>query len=325
MISPAIQELRRLRNPGLGSCALAALAVLFVLVGLAQYDDATQWSVYTAGRDQLADPATRQVFCKAGTSPDECDAIMAQEVRWNEDFKQELIQERPFGPATQDPLAAGGIASGWMASLFGLVMVALVSACLVSAEWAQGTARVVLARGAGRWRFLAWKALAVWLASLLLTGFLWLALAAAGPVLRSLYAVSPRPREWSDLGYATQHLAHGALVLALFSVVAVAVAGLVRNTLAAFAVTTLLGLGAIASSASRAWLDLSPAYWVASWMGFVPRGSWRDHLGPSSFPLGHATDPVPLDAAVGVTGIVLSTVCVTVVALLAFRRRDVRH
>jgi ABC-type transport system involved in multi-copper enzyme maturation permease subunit len=317
-------ELRKLRSPGVLLSVLGAIAALFVLTGLAQLHDAAQWSVYTTGKQQLADPATREVYCQDAKSEEQCDDVMAQESAWNEQFKDELISEHPYGAATQHPVAAAGVVAGWMTSLFGLVMAGLLAAVLVGTEWSWGTAGVVLARTPARWRYVLAKGAILWLALLGLTVVLWAALVTVSPLLRTLYDVPPAAADWSNGSYATQRLAHAAPVLTLFSILATGVSLLVRHSMAAFAVTIACGLGSIATSASRDLLAYSPAYWLASWMDFLPEGSWTDHVWPSLFPLGSAAQPVPPDAVTGLVAILGCQVALVIATVAVFRRRDVR-
>jgi hypothetical protein len=304
--------------------AIAGLALFFALIGLAQHHDATQWAVYTEGNVQLRSPEAREVYCgdKDGA---QCDAAIAQEAEWNAEFGSELVREHPYGAATQHPIAAAGVAAGWMSSLLGVILSAALAAVLVGGEWASGTARVRLARTPSRWRFPLATFVSVWTALLGLTAALWLSLAAAGPLLRHLYAVPPMSVDWSPARYTGEQTARALVILTLCAALATGVALLVRNPLGSFAVTSLLGLAAIASSASRAAIEYSPGFWLASWMHYTPQGAWRDHVWPDTFPLGNALDPVPQDPALGLVGLLGSLVVVAVLTLTIFARRDIRR
>ena len=315
-------ELRKWRSPGVLATVATAVVLLFVLVGLGQAGDAGQWSIYTFGQTTLATPHAREVYCQTATSKAQCDRLMAAEEQSNEDLRLEIIQDHPYGAETQHPIGAGGIVAGWMASLFGLILVAALAAWLVSTEWWYGTARVVLARTPHRWRYAAVKVVSVWGAAVATMLVLWASLAAAGPILRALYDVAPADPGVSHLAYAVGQTGRALPVLALYAVLATGVALLVRNLLGAFAVTTLGGLVGIASSAASRFLDLSPGFWIASWMHYRPSGSWTERRWPSLFPLGNALEPVPLDAAVGLAGIVGTAVGGAIIVAIVFERRS---
>jgi hypothetical protein len=317
-------EFQKLRSPGVVYLALTAVLLLFALVGLAQQNDAGQWSIYTQAKQRLALPETRHVFCSQKDAGVTCDQKMALEQRDNEAFRQEIIKQRPYGALTQDPVGALGVVAGWMASLLGLAVVAGLAAVLVANEWGQGTARVILARRPSRWRYGLTKTAAVWSAAVALLVVEWLLLAAAGPVLSRVYHVAPASDALNPRHFACIQFVRALLPLGVFAAVSTAFGLLLRSPLASFIATMLVGLAAVASSAVRSALSFSPGYWLGSWMQFDPRGTWRDHLWPSSFPLGGGLDPVPQDPGLGFAGLSVSIAVVLAVGLTWFRRRDLR-
>ena len=348
-------ELRNLRAPGVLLTVLAGIALLFALIGLGQHHDATQWEIYTDGSSQLRSPEVRATYC-ANLAPAECDAAIAQEIRWNDDFGRELVRDHAYGAATQRPIGALGVVMGWLSSLLGVVLAAALAAVLIGGEWASGTARVRLARTPRRLDFVAVKFASVLIALVALAGVLWLSLAAAGPVLRQLYDVPPTAEGWSAGHYAEVQAGRGLVVLTAYAGLATGVALLVRSSLASFAVTCMVGLAAIGSSAAKGAppsrssnagmpgaliatrfparidkvpaakgaLDYSPGFWVASWMRYATNGAWRDHVWPDTFPMGNAGDPVPLDPALGLLGLLGALLVGALITVAVFARRDVR-
>jgi len=316
-------ELRNLRAPGVLLTVLAGIALLFALIGLGQHHDATQWEIYTDGSSQLRSPEVRATYC-ANLAPAECDAAIAQEIRWNDDFGRELVRDHAYGAATQRPIGALGVVMGWLSSLLGVVLAAALAAVLIGGEWASGTARVRLARTPRRLDFVAVKFASVLIALVALAGGVWLSLAAAGPVLRQLYDVPPTAEGWSAGHYAEVQAGRGLVVLTAYAGLATGVALLVRSSLASFAVTCMVGLAAIGSSAAKGALDYSPGFWVASWMRYATNGAWRDHVWPDTFPMGNAGDPVPLDPALGLLGLLGALLVGALITVAVFARRDVR-
>jgi len=59
-------------------------------------------------------------------------------------------------------------------------------------------------------------------------------------------------------------------------------------------------------------------------MRYATNGAWRDHVWPDTFPMGNAGDPVPLDPALGLLGLLGALLVGALITVAVFARRDVR-
>jgi hypothetical protein len=169
----------------------------------------------------------------------------------------------------EQPLGAGAMAGGLMASLPGLALIALLAAGHAGGEWTGRTLKTVLAVEGRRWRFLMAKALSLWLASVLLLALAWAALAAATPVWRAAF---PLPVHHPSLQEQWAHtwpvLWHAVLTLAVFSALAVTAAVLTRSVVGTLTATVGTILAALIAAGFRTVSDWSPATWVSAWTRF---------------------------------------------------------
>lgn len=282
------RELRVLGRPATAVVAFSAVAMVFLVVALQQAKAAGQWAIYLeSGR--LAGVQLQE--CRAGEEPTSVCAEIARENRVEQQrFAADLRDRYVVSSAATDPIGAAGVAAGLMASLPGLLAVSALAAVHVAGEWALGTVRPLLARSSVRMRLYGAKIFSTWLTALGLLALCWLALVAAAPLIQALYAVPPPPPGFDSGAYAWPMLAKAPLVLAAVAVVGVAAATWLRNVMGTF-VLLLAGLFAsVVLAGFRPLVEVTPAYWLTSWMGFQPSGSAADHVWVNQFPL---LDPDP--------------------------------
>jgi ABC-type transport system involved in multi-copper enzyme maturation permease subunit len=196
------------------------------------------------------------------------------------------------------PGEIGHVAAGMLASVPGLLLIAIVAGGHWGGEWGTRTIRQLLCREGRRGRILAAKWLSIWaagVATLLLCG---LVLAAAAPVISAATGLpAAHSAPWAGIGSSASAAGHAIVVLGVFAAVGTAAGTIARGQLATTAVTAgsmLLAL-LVAGIASIGWL--SPASYVQAWMGFAPAGylptnfwsrfvSSGDHLGQMAGLLG---------------------------------------
>jgi len=221
----------------------------------------------------------------------------------------------------EQPLSAGKLALGFMSSLPGALLIFLLAAGHVGNEWNGRTIKVVLCQEGRRWRVLAAKTASLWLVACAILLVDWVVLAALSPVLKAAYPLGGPGLAWSAAWSAmAADLGRAPLTVAVFTVVGVAAAVLVRNALGAFA----LAAGALVTSLVIAgnFSELAPwtiAWWVAGWMQFRSHGYVIYHFWVDGFPAG-LSNPGPLTGLVGLLGVIAVAAGV---ALWVFRRADI--
>jgi ABC-type transport system involved in multi-copper enzyme maturation permease subunit len=209
------------------------------------------------------------------------------------------------------PGAIGQVAGGLLASLPGVLVIALLAGGHWGGEWSGRTVRALLTREGRRRRVLVAKWVSLWAASVIALLAAWAALALAGPLLAAAYGLPAAGVPlWYGFGASLAVFAHALVVLALFSAVGVAAGVVARGQLACTAVTggavlvTLIvaGLG----SAGR-W---SPATFVQAWMQFqfasqyLPTNFWARFLSGQAF--GEPVGLLGVMAWTGVAGLIAS-------------------
>jgi ABC-type transport system involved in multi-copper enzyme maturation permease subunit len=222
----------------------------------------------------------------------------------------------------EQPLAAGKLAIGFMASLPGALLILLLAAGHVANEWNGRTMKMVLTQQGRRWRVLAAKAASLWLAAMAILTLDWIVLALLSPFFKAAYPLGQPGPSWSAAWSAVAaDAARAPLVMALFAALGVSVAVVVRNTIGAFAaasgilVASLAGAGNLAAVAP--W---TLTWWVSGWMRFRSHGYVIYHFWVDAFP-GHAGPPGYVSGLLGLAGAI---VALAVVAVVVFRRVDVR-
>ena len=209
------------------------------------------------------------------------------------------------------PGRVGEVAAGMLASMPGVVLVALLAGAHVGGEWSGRTIRTVLTHEGRRVRVLGAKWLSLWLAMVAIMVACWAALAVAGPLLGSLYRL---PATGTPLfaGFASSasQFARGTLVLGLFALIGVMAGVLTRNTVGTIAVVVgavvvFLIVGGIASLAR--W---SPATSVQAWMGFTFNGAFL----PTNFWSRFERGAVHLTSMAGFLGLLATGAVAAIIA-----------
>jgi ABC-type transport system involved in multi-copper enzyme maturation permease subunit len=221
----------------------------------------------------------------------------------------------------EQPLAAGKLALGFMSSLGGALLIFLLAAGHVAGEWDHRTLKTLLCQEGRRWRVLAAKFLSIVLAALALLIVDWLVLAAASPILRSAYPLPGPALSWAAAWRAVAaDAARAPLVVALFSVVGVTAAVVVRSALGAVALATGVLLASLTAAGNLpAIAPWTLPYWVSGWMRFRSHGFVIYHFWVDAFPA-----PVhPPGVASGLIGVLAVGAVCAAAAVTAFRSLDV--
>ena len=153
----------------------------------------------------------------------------------------------------EQPLAAGKLAVGFMASLPGALLILLLAAGHVANEWNGRTMKTVLLQEGRRWRVLAAKAASLWLAAMAMVVVDWIALALLSPILKAAYPLAHGGLSWSAAFSAVAaDAARAPLVIAAFATLGVAAAVVVTNTIGAFAVASGVLVASITAAGNLA-------------------------------------------------------------------------
>src|ERR1700720_2769312 len=156
-------ELRKLIRPLVGGTGLAIIGFCLLIT----------WGGANNAHGALASPRIPDVCARAVTA--QCQQVVAHA----------HAAARAAGAATSllaQPGQVGHVAAGMLASLPGLLLIALVAGGHWGGEWGSRTIRSLLAREGRRSRVLAAKFLTVWAAGLATMLACWLVLAVVGPV-----------------------------------------------------------------------------------------------------------------------------------------------
>jgi ABC-type transport system involved in multi-copper enzyme maturation permease subunit len=222
----------------------------------------------------------------------------------------------------EQPLAAGKLALGFMASLPGALLILLLAAGHVANEWNGRTIKTVLTQEGRRWRILAAKAASLWIAAMGIVAVDWIALALLSPILKAAYPLGLGGLSWSASWSAVAaDAARAPLVIAVFAALGVAAAVVVRNAIGAFAIASGILLASITAAGNLA--AVAPwtlAWWVSGWMRFRSHGYVIYHLWVDAFP-GHASHPGFVSGLIGVAGAIA---VLAAVAVGIFRRVNIR-
>src|SRR5215468_4329172 len=214
--------------------------------------------------------------------------------------------------AQLDPLAAGAEAAGLMASLPGALALALLAGAHIGGEWSGRTMKSLLTQQGHRWRVLAAKLVS-----------LWLALAAAGPVLVHIdHLPAAHESAAHALGLAGSQAARALLVLAAFAAVGLLAAVATRGTIGTTAATAVAVIAMLVAASLPGTGRWTPATWVQEWMGF-PAGQASITSLPTNFWSRFITagaTPGQLTGLLGLAGLLAA--CWAAAAVL-FRRQDI--
>jgi ABC-type transport system involved in multi-copper enzyme maturation permease subunit len=221
----------------------------------------------------------------------------------------------------EQPIGAGKVALGFMASLPGALLILMLAAGHVANEWNDRTIRVLLSQEGRRWRILAAKLVSLWVVALAIMLLDWVTLAALSPILKAAYPLAAPGLSWSA-GWTSvaADAARTPLILAAFAVLGVAAGVIIRNALGAFALAGSFVVASLAAAGNIA--AVAPwtlAYWVSGWMQFQPHGYVIYHFWVDGFPASVPT-PGTLSGSIGVIAVIAVA---ALTGLAVFRRTDV--
>lgn len=276
-------EFTKLRRPLVLALIVlgASLAVTALVQQQAQGRRAQQdiaiWHEYAEpslhGPITTFDPSGEEVSCTFGAAyaPGSfCRLFLDAQVS-NSDAEL-LADERSLAAAslTQNPLGVGTLVGGVMASLLGFLLVVILAAGHIGGEWSERTLRTMLIRQPNRWKVLGIKVLSLWLASVAVLAFTWAVLACV-----ALYYHVAKPLDPTGMaGFGATNgpviVGRCLLVLAVYSLVAAALATIGRGVIG-----TLIGGVAIGAGSLMAGYDFAAAsqhefvFWVTGFMGYL--------------------------------------------------------
>lgn len=221
----------------------------------------------------------------------------------------------------EQPLGAGKLALGFMASLAGALLIFLLAAAQVGNEWDHRTIKVLLSQNGTRWKVLAAKAASIWMAAVAILVADWAVLAAASAIFKAAYPLSVPGLSWAQAWTAiAADAARAPLVIAVFAILGTAAAVIMRNTLAAFALAGGLTVASLAAAGNL--VSVAPwtlAYWVSGWMQFRSHGYVIYHFWVDGYP----TAVHPPGALTGFLGLATTIIIAATAATVIFSRSDI--
>jgi len=234
------------------------------------------WGVANNARGGMASPRIPDVCASAATA--QCRHVIAHA----------HAAARAAATATgalAQPGEIGHVAAGMLASLPGLVLIALVAGGHWGGEWGQRTIRQLLSRQGRRGLVLAAKWLTIWAAGVATMLICWVVLALAGPpIVAGVGLPTAHAGLWAGLGSSVAAAGRAALVLGLFAAVATAAGTIARGQLATTALTAGVFLLALLLAGISSVGRLSPASFIQAWMsfaatGYLPTNFWSRFAG----------------------------------------------
>jgi len=289
-------ECRKLARPLVWGTVLAVIAFCVLLV----------WGAVHNARDGLASPDIPSVCQHVATA--RCQDVIAR-------ARTAARAAAAATSALAQPGQIGHVAAGMLASVPGLILIALVAGGHWGGEWSLRTIRQLLSREGRRWRVLAAKWLSIWAVGVATMLCCWAVLLAAAPAIAASAGLPPAGTGlWSGLGSSAEAACRAAVVLGLFAAVATAAGTIARGQLATTSVTVGVMLLALLVAGIAGAGRLSPATYVQAWMqfgrsGYLPTNFWSRFIG-SGPRLGEFT---------GLLGIAVTTGLGALVALWRFR------
>ena len=208
----------------------------------------------------------------------------------------------------------GRVAAGMLASLPGLLLIAMIAGGHWGGEWGSRTIRQLLSREGRRGRVLAAKWLSIWAAGVVTLLACWLVLAVTGPLIAAAAGLpAPHTALWAGLASAVSAAGRAVVVLGLFAAVGTAAGTIGRGQLATTAITagSMLLTLLVASIASIG--RISPASFVQAWMGFGPAGDL-----PTNFWSRFISNGQNLGQLAGLLGILLTVAAAGAIARWRF-------
>jgi ABC-type transport system involved in multi-copper enzyme maturation permease subunit len=201
-----------------------------------------------------------------------------------------------------------------LASLPGVLVIALLAGGHIGGEWSGKTIRTMLTNEGRRGRVLVAKWVSLWVASAGVMLACWAALAVAGPVLSSsAHLPHTAGGLWAGTGIGFVQVGRALAILALFSGLGVAAATLIRNAVGTIAVVVGVAVVALMVGAVGSTAQWTPATSIQAWMHF--------DSGNGDLPTNYWSRFLSSGAALGTGRAVIElVVCAAVVGLVAARR-----
>jgi ABC-type transport system involved in multi-copper enzyme maturation permease subunit len=247
-------EFRKLIRPLVWGTALAIVAFCLLIT----------WGAANNARAAMASPRIPDVCAQATTV--QCRHVIAHA----------HAAARAAAAATgqlAQPGEIGHVAAGMLASVPGLLLIAVIAGGHWGGEWGSRTIRQLLCREGRRGRVLAAKWLSIWAAGVATLLVSYLVLAAAAPVIAAAAGLpAAHSGLWAGLGSSASAAGHAIVVLGLFAAVGTAAGTIGRGQLPTAAVTAGSMLLTLLAAGIAGVGRLSPATYVQAWMGFGPAG-----------------------------------------------------
>ncbi len=295
MLSLLRAEFAKLARPLVWGSGLAVAAFCLLIT----------WGAANNARGGLASPKIPSV-CDASGTP-QCRHVIATA----------HAAARAAALATSSltqPGQIGHVAAGMLASVPGLLLIALIAGGHWGGEWGLRTIRQLLSREGRRSRVLAAKWLTIWSAGVATMLCCWLILLVAGPLTAAAAGLpSAHAALWSGLISSASAVGRSTVVLGLFAAIATAAGTVARGQLATTAITAGAMLLALLLAGIASVGRLSPASFVQAWMnfgesGYLPTNFWSRFVS-SGQQLGQLT---------GLTGIAITVAVAALVARWRF-------
>src|SRR5262245_46236573 len=266
MMSLLRAEFRKLARPLVWGSGLAVTGFCLLIT----------WGAANNARGGLASPGIPNICVNAATA--QCRNVIAHAHAAARAAASETS-------ALAQPGEIGHVAAGMLASVPGLVLIALVAGGHWGGEWGQRTIRQLLSRQGRRGLVLAAKWLTIWAAGVATMLLCWAVLALAGPLIATVIGLPPdHAGLWAGLGSSAATAGRAALVLGLFAAVATAAGTIARGQLATTAITAGVFLLALLLAGIASVGRLSPASFIQAWMsfpanGYLPTNFWSRFVG----------------------------------------------
>jgi len=289
MISLMRAEFRKLARPLVWGSVLAVTGFCVLLT----------WGAANNARGGLASPRIPDVCGRAATA--QCRHVIAQA----------HAAARAAAAATStlaQPGEIGHVAAGMLASLPGLLVIALVAGGHWGGEWGLRTIRQLLSRQGHRGLVLTAKWLTIWCAGVAAMLSCWAVLMLAGPLIAAAAGLpAAHGGLWAGLGSSAAAAGRAALVLGLFAAVATAAGTIGRGQLATSAITAGVFVLALLLAGIASVGRLSPALFVQAWMGFpangyLPTSFWSRQAG-SGQPIGQLAGLAWMSVTAAIAGL----------------------
>jgi ABC-type transport system involved in multi-copper enzyme maturation permease subunit len=212
------------------------------------------------------------------------------------------------------PGEIGHVAAGMLASVPGLLLIALVAGGHWGGEWGYRTIRQLLSREGRRTRVLMAKWLTIWATGIVALLCCWLVLLLAAPLIAAAAGLpTVHAAVWAGLSSSASDVGRAIVVLGMFAAVGTAAGTIGRGQLATTAITAGSLLLALLLSGITSIGKISPASYVQAWMNFGPAG----YL-PTNFWSRFVSSGTQLGDVAGLLGVVLTGLVAAVIARWRF-------